>query len=347
MRSSRMFKRWLTALCLLLIAQTAKAASPSDEALTVLDRAANATRLRSPESAPFVLTGRIILEGLATGSVEGDYRLVWLAPERWREDVSVPGFSQQRVMDGQQGWQRRSTANMPYRLIQLNGLLELTYGATANPKSQVKLLRKESSDGSARACVESTSPGSRRIEKWCFDPVTGIPLSVDLNGKPHRSYREPLAFKDHVFPRVLVQLHEQKAAVTLRVTDVTEAPAQTSELFVRPTEATDWLTCDEARNFELTSEVRAELLNGLKSGVGNVKANTGRSLGHGSHLETAIVGVLDVDGTFKGLQAEGGNSADFDRLVVGILERTKQRPPSCAGKPTFVDMAIPVQFRAL
>src|SRR5437867_478162 len=69
-----------------------------EEAASLLARAQALTDLRAAGNPAFRLRAHVIVWGHGQG-LEGEYDLVWAAPERWREEMTLPGYNEVVVAD--------------------------------------------------------------------------------------------------------------------------------------------------------------------------------------------------------------------------------------------------------
>lgn len=341
-------KLWFTIACLLGVAQPAYAgrATP-EEAQALVTRANQVTQLKGPDSAPFSLTARIILDDLVTGSVEGDYRLVWIDAKHWREEIEVPGFSQVRAANGETGWRKRSRANLPYRISQMYDLLSLMDGFRPDPQARLRGSRPKKVDGVKRPCVEVIPKTPLKPETICFDAATGIPLTISTDGMPNRLYEEPKLLRGKAFPAVLTlyKHKDRQSAVKAVVTELTDVMPQVEDLFVRPADATDWISCEGSGNEPLAREALRLIARKLSKALISSELIQGHTVKGGPYVETVVTGVLDVDGALKGLEVEGGGDAAFNALVIDVLEQTRIPPYRCDGKAAPLDLSFPIHLR--
>jgi hypothetical protein len=114
-------------LCTLIVAASRGfPPEPSKNAAesVALLRESQATDPRTPGGNPFRLRAKVEIFEDDSKSETGTYTLLWAAPDRWREELSVADFRQARV-GGEGGvWETRSVPFIPFHLWQLSLALE-------------------------------------------------------------------------------------------------------------------------------------------------------------------------------------------------------------------------------
>ena len=66
-------------------------------------KAIQLTDIRSPGSPPFELDAKVRIYGGDGNAIPGDFKLIWVSPNEWREELTYSGYTRVRV-------RRRETA---------------------------------------------------------------------------------------------------------------------------------------------------------------------------------------------------------------------------------------------
>ena len=99
----------LAILCLILLSAHAVSGNKKEheeEALQFINRVREATDIAGPNSPPFRLRAHLLAAPMEQGSpqVDGTYTLTWASPDRWREEITLPGYHRVRVASQRTLW---------------------------------------------------------------------------------------------------------------------------------------------------------------------------------------------------------------------------------------------------
>src|SRR6266851_3698255 len=125
--------RWIPlALVGILIAPflSASGAPEQQEALKRLERAVAKANIFDLPS--FQMTATVQIEN-RDSPLAGTYQLLWHGPEQWREEISLPGYTEVQVGGKGTVWIQRSTDFLPLAVYQLHLALGFGSQAGANP----------------------------------------------------------------------------------------------------------------------------------------------------------------------------------------------------------------------
>jgi hypothetical protein len=215
-----------------------QAGEAREQAEALLARAADLTNLMAPGSPPFRLRATVDVAGLKHGVANGVYLLVWAAPDRYREEIGLPGFNQSIVVTDGKLWRRRDLDYVPLRAMQLRSLLSIPIHLDRNPAGGLSLSQRRA--GGVRAdCAEIQEGPSRR--RMCVDPATGLPIFVEYSAPAAPGRWE---FSDYApvggrrFPRVLRIVVGSKPLITVHV-DLLEPAASLNPATFSPPEGSE------------------------------------------------------------------------------------------------------------
>jgi len=160
----------ITAAICSLAPNIAQAADNKDSSQE-FSKAADLTDIRSPASPPFELDAKLNVYGGNGAATPGSYKLIWLSPDEWREELTYGGYTRVRVGGKDEYWQQRS---IDYESLQIHELsLAIDFASSLrNEKSPGKLRsRKESGAGFWTALMAAASPkwntaSTRSRERW-------------------------------------------------------------------------------------------------------------------------------------------------------------------------------------
>src|ERR1700690_2940979 len=95
------------ALSMILLAQAAASDSKEETAEGLLRRAAETSGPAAVVKGPFHIEYKLTFYGHNTEPVQGTYSHTWIARRQWRTEVSMMGYSETEVEDGQSRWVAR------------------------------------------------------------------------------------------------------------------------------------------------------------------------------------------------------------------------------------------------
>src|SRR5271166_4433818 len=90
-----------------------KGQQAQNEGEELFARAGTLQDIRADGSQPFHLHLQIHAQHVTTKPVDGGYDEVWLAPDKWRREMTFPGFTQVEVGDKDSKWVSRNASFRP------------------------------------------------------------------------------------------------------------------------------------------------------------------------------------------------------------------------------------------
>ncbi len=138
------------------------------DATSILQKTFGAMDLRSPGSPPFHLVARVHYD-LAGSATDGTYEMLWLAPDRWREDLKMDGVgAETEIVDGDKIINLRSNFGTILPLHNIRGALLPDREKTYAWELKMKKIQFMSVDGEQRVCIDSAE-GPALKETACLD----------------------------------------------------------------------------------------------------------------------------------------------------------------------------------
>ena len=124
--------------------------------------------LRSPGSPPFHLVARVHYN-LAGSATDGTYEMLWLAPDRWREDIKMDGVgSETEIAQGDKIVSLRSSSGPILPLASIRGVLLPERKKAYTWDLKMKKIHLMPVDGEQRVCIDSKQ-GPALKETACLD----------------------------------------------------------------------------------------------------------------------------------------------------------------------------------
>jgi TonB family protein len=298
------------------------------EALILLKRAHDSTDIRAESGSPFRLDAEFKLFGMAGGTTEGKYALVWASPDQWREEISFPGFSQVRVGGKGKVWMYRNIDFRPLRVSQLYSALDVAKSSTLKKDEKIKAYRHEKMEGKPADCVKI---GYRDVfRKLCFDPVRGV-LTHESQRNLTFNFESYARFGSKIFPQIIRVSQDGDPVVEVTVTKHTSTGRTEATLFTPPKGSVEWGACSDPDPPEpkITPEPDYPK-NASKERVGGT--------------EVAYI-LVDANGDVQHAAILESIGPEFDESVIKTLQRKwKFMPGACNGTPVPIEEEVEIRF---
>ncbi len=293
------------------------------QAAALFARAAEVQGIAVAGSPPFQLrmTFQVIL---AEGPpIEGDFLLLWAAPEKWRSELNFPHFNEVRFGGPGKMWWLRSAPTWPSTLA----LPEIR--SVSAPKmladERVKKIREVKRKGVLLKCVLLERPEKmRRVA--CFHPSTGA-LVAEEEPEAFREYSDFAPFGNRRFPRTLT-MRTPARNIALRVEELTAIPAPDDAMFKPPGDAQEWAACEDM--------VPPKLLKGSAPPLPK---------GHAGEWSSVLLAVVvEADGKAADAVVVRSGGAVFDTAALAEVKKWRFRPAKCGSTAVRQQVTVEVAF---
>jgi TonB family protein len=342
LKSVLRFKRsqgFLSILCLVVLSSHAVPADKKQhqqEALQFLNRVRETTNIAAPDSPPFQLRAHVVAAPVERGRPQhdGTYALTWASPDRWREEITFPGYHRVRVAAQKKLWTAADLPFEPVRVYELSQLFDLRSQWTLQPDESANLQKAKNHKGVDTQCVEVRSdlePG----REVCADASSSLPLRMEML-MPYNPLRTSFEYAEFQpsggkqFPRVMRAFEGKSLALEVRVDELAQNLNPDESIFAPPTQAVSWDWCadaEPARAIEKSAPRYPEA------------AKASRQQG-----VVSVYAVVGVDGSLNSLAVVRSAGRDFDAATLAAMARWRYRPAVCGGKPTPFETVIDVAY---
>lgn len=290
------------------------------ESLELIERAIEKSELRTAEVAPFRLTAEIQAKGADSKLQKGMYELLWVSPERWREDITVSGVKETRIGGAGKVWQFPTSApaaagiRIQARKLAFREKLGVGAGDSIGAPKERKV------EGTRLLCLK------RKLNfeiEYCFDPASGL-LDRTKSGATWLEYKDYKPAGTKVFPRSLVEGEVQVARVLAIETNVLPDAA----LFEPPAGIVPEPGCQYPK-FPKVVEMEGP---GDQGGV------------FGPRAMVAVAGLVKVDGSIEDVRIIHSSGPDADSSALRAVRHWKFQPAMCGVTPVPYKIAIELSF---
>jgi TonB family protein len=257
--------------------------------------------------------------------VDGSYTLLWNGPDQWREETSIPGYSEVKV--GVKGVVsvKRSTNFIPLRIQQL--YWALAYGRarlTPGPKETVKQIHGRNVNGVKVECAEIAGPESHK--EICADISTGA-----LVRQTPFLDKELVPFDTKLFPRFLSYIENGKTVAEAQVTELKTTGRLPSSAFEPPAGAVSRPGC-------MNPDHPGHLVKRVNPSYPEMERR--------SHVEgtVAIYAVIATDGALSELQIVSGVTPGLNKASLDAVQQWRYEPYTCNGVAIEVETVFLVNY---
>jgi TonB family protein len=255
--------------------------------------------------------------------IDGDFLLIWAAPDKWRTELNYPNFNEVRFGGpGKLSW-LRSTPLWPATLM----LPDLRSVAAPKmfPDERVKKLGQITRKGARLTCVLLERP-EKLQRSACFDNATG---AMVIEHKPDATfeYSEFAPFADKSFPRTLT-VRTPTRNLAVRLEELTAIPAPDDAMFKPPGDAEEWPACE--------GMVPVKLLKG-----GSPPWPKGH---YGEPASVLLSLVVEADGKVSKSRVADSGGPDFDAAALAEIKKWRFRPAMCGNTPERQQVTVEVRF---
>lgn len=159
------------------------------DAALLLEQTAQAANLRSIDTSPFHLVAQIHYE-LGGQSTDGKYELLWLSPDRFRENARIGSFAETEVALGDKLYIMRNTPTMTLPWWSVRRTLVSLKNFYSGSEPKVKRVYS-APNGKNQFCVDFSTQFVRR--ESCFDRATNETVSLNVRAiSPDRLTMSPI-----------------------------------------------------------------------------------------------------------------------------------------------------------
>jgi len=309
--------------------------SEQQEAIKRLELALSRTNILDLPSFQMKASVLIDIQGKPS---EGSYQLLWNGLEQWREEISLPGYTEIQVAGKETLWIQRSTDFIPLRIYQLHSALGFSSDAAGaepgptwsftqlglGPRGIVKNTRSRKEHGAKVTCVEIENELKRESE-MCVSDSTGT--LVRSSSYEDRDF-QPVGGK--VFPRLLSFVENGRPVAKVNVSELL-TPAQFGpNAFTPPSGALQQPGCMnpvpprpvKQENPKYPFGARERQLQGTVS----------------------VDAQIGLDGVPKIRKVVADPNPDLTKPSLDAIAGWRYEPATCNGKPVPIETVLQVKY---
>jgi TonB family protein len=246
--------------------------------------------------------------------LDGSYVLLWNGPEQWREEISLPGYSEVKVGGKGVVSLKRSTDFKPLHLDDLYGALSYGRGRRApGPEEKVKQVHHRNVNGVKVGCAEiAEQQYHTTLREVCVDLSTG-----GLVRQPPFLDREMMPIGTKLFPRFLSYVENGKPLAEVQVTELKTTEQLPSSTFEPPVGAVSHPGCMTTNTGLLIKRVTP-----------SYPASEKQAHAQGT---VTMYGLIGADGVPHGLRIVSGVTPGLNKASLDAVQQWRYKPYTCDG----------------
>jgi TonB family protein len=321
------------ALSVVFLAQAALADSKQETAEALLRRAAEASGPAAAMKGPYRIEYKVIFYGRNTDAMQGTYSHTWIARHQWRNEVSVTGYSETEVEDGQSRWVARKPHQFqPDGVTRLLDDLQPITDAQINPNERVSKIKEDTHGSAHLRCIEMRPAAvpSMSQKSLCFDEGTGALVRII-----HSGWRTEFSDFDKgtgaLIARKVQQFRDRDLIAEAELTSLSPQDATAASVLEHPADSRHFTSCDG----KVTSGKLVERVNPVYPAAARAARQTGN---------VEIHAVIDIDGTLKDVEIVKGGNKLLEDSALEAARKWRYEPYRCGGVPVEVDTTISMNF---
>jgi TonB family protein len=275
---------------------------------------------------PYRVQYKLIVHGAGKEPIEGTYISTWVSKNKWRHEISMPGYSEVSVADGQALWiDRKPHLYQPESMARLNYAIDVTNEPKLGYYEEVSKVKEETHDGTRMQCIEM-----KHGKALCFDEATGALVRVQGSAQQRVEISDYNNFIGALIPRRVrnfdgKDLDAEAVLVSLRSLNTPDAG-----LFSHSSDSRQFGICDAA------SLTPAKLITSPAPDYPGQDRTSG---------SVSIYVVVDVDGTPKDLEIVRGATPALNNAALAAVRQWRFGPFQCDGSPIRRETMIVVDFK--
>jgi TonB family protein len=316
-------KRHLSLVLLLLTHSVLLAASgkANQEAQQLLEQAELKAYIFDLPSFEMKASVRIDNQG---NPLDGSYALLWNGPDQWREEISLPGYSEVTVGGKGVVAVKRSMDFIPLPVEQLRWALGYGHARLAlGPKETVKQIHGRSVNSVKVECAEIVQQQNHK--EVCVDVSTGA-----LVRQTPFLDRELMPVGTRLFPRFLSYVKNGKPVAEARVTQFETREQLPASAFEAPTGAVSKPGCMTPDPVYLIKRVNPSYPE--------------QELQARVEGTVAIYAVIAPDGTMGGLRIVSGVTPGLNKASLDAVQQWRYEPSTCHGVAIEFETVLLVNY---
>jgi TonB family protein len=291
--------------------------------------------IRAPGSPPFRLAEHLRVLSPAGQWVEGNYLMIWAAPDQWKDELTLPDFHETRIATQGKVWSLRTHRFAPAIAAEVRSLSNWSSPLTIPPLYEhLGEIRNRTEGQNATRCLAVIGEWGLNGE-LCFDADRGYlrRQSTHLNGYESETVLDnyvPLG--EHLIPKEYRRAYDGHSILEALVTEAQVLPRVDPNEFAAPTDANAAPTCEvptPARPLQKPDP-----------------SYTKRARAH--KIQGVVIFDVDIDeqGGIEGVSIIKSLTPDLDKAAAQTIKnKWRFKPAACGAMAIPTETVVEVSFR--
>ena len=312
-----------------LIPGTVLASKPKPQPKALMLRAQKLTDVRAKGSPPFRLQGDVTIFHTRHGNIEGTYTLIWQSPEKWRETISLPGYIQVRLLDGNKMWRQRSSPIIPLQVFRVQRALNYGNWLRSLPGEKFEEIKSRKKKGIRQWCFDNSVPHTGVEATLCFDSALGVLLS-HAGSSSTTTLSDYESWGNKVFPRTIMVFIGKRRIAEFKVVQLRSLSQPSVGTFSPPAGATESSGCQNPEPPRRLNEIlpRYPRFAAREQITGTVR----------------LLAKIGVDGKVHNPHVEDSPGKILSAPALKAIQNGTYQPATCHGTPVPLEIGINVHF---
>lgn len=327
---------------LLLVPGLSLAAGKSDkseakrqEAEALIQRAIAVSDVRAEGSAEFGMRGTILVNGAKKHVAQGNYLLLWTAPDRWREEIQFHDYSRIRVGAKNAYWQTRS---IDHELLPINDIsdalsfpMHLRAMLLSTPDRAKFEIARRKIEGRKAECLLFTPTKKNGTQEYCFDAQDGNLVSeynTSWAAGAKVEYTKFATFSGKFFPGMIQVKRGDEVEVQFHLNAILPLGKTDDATFEASPNAALWGSCTDGDHPVVLHAPLPEPAMISQDMIGSVH----------------VYAVVGTDGMLHNLKVLPESDPRFAPSTLEAISRWNYAPALCGGTPLPVEIVVTIGY---
>ena len=296
----------------------------------LLTKAVALENIRAADAKPFHVHLRVHTQRIVSKPTEGTYDEVWLGPNKWRREISFPGFTQVVVGDQNSAWLSRNLDFRPRLAYMISQAIDRFIHPELLPKENIGSVRERKNKGVTLQCAElrSSSTVGREL---CFDQSGALVSDESKSDSQGQNfeYADYTKFEGRIFPHSIRVNESGREILSMTAEDLSLPQDTPPKLFEHDLGAVQIAPCEQ-----LPTNL-----------VKNVPPHYPEDARHNGQQGAVILyAFLSADGQVSRVKVLQGLSPSLDQATIQAVQQWVYAPVTCGSLPLPTEVEIRINY---
>jgi len=294
-----------------------------NQAIALGARAVEVSDLRQGKQR-FHLHGKFTLFDTLPNAIEGTYDLLWESESAWREQITLPKYTEIRIGRGDRVWVQRPELAVASRLETVRRLLSISKTFKIGPNDRILKVTDSTFDGTRGRCfVRKVSYSDEQTV--CFDASSGALLGTVTSWGTKRIYSDFRTDGTKLVAHRILYYENRKLLVEISLEKVSFPTQPDIASFVPVGRVEEFETCQDQTAARIVDHDMPRLPQHI-GGTVNIWL------------------ILDQNGRITRIVVEDAIPEAYRDTIVATISKWKFEPAKCGKKAVPMEFGIVLDF---